>query len=635
MISLAFRPVLAWFCLTSLPALASPWPQWRGPAGTGVSGEIGLLESWDGRRGVLWKREIPVRGFSSPVVWGDRIFLTGAEEDKRMKIIAVQASDGLILWQREFEGTAPAHGLGGYHNAASPTPCTDGRVLVAFFSTGDLFGLDLDGKTLWKRALAAEFGDLINGQGMASSPVPGDGRVFLLCDHQQSYLLAIETETGKTIWKRDRRVRDSWSTPVLFHFGDGDQLVTASSQQVIAYNPASGQELWTGRGISATVVPSPVFGEGIVFTTSGRNGPTLAIRPGGRGDVTATHVEWRLNRGGPYVPSPVCYQKHLYVVTDNGVCTCLDAASGAPRWSRRLERRFTASPVAADGRIYFLSESGETFVFEPGPSGRLLAVNPLGEPCMASPALSQGCIYIRSERHLFALGSGHNSATTAAAAPGTAQPDPTLEQLFEALKAPEMRVRVQAVEQIGSTGNPRALPELARVMREDHWDVAEVSIKAIARLGKPAVPVLIEALGDSRPFIRWEAAAGLGSLGDLSAGEALTRALADPAAPVRASAAEALGRIGGEATVKALLEILRDPEGSVRQSAIAALGTLQARNALPGILESLRDPERLVRKQAVETLVSLGGDEAFSALKQQERTEPDQALRARIREVLP
>lgn len=616
------------------PAFAGPWPQWRGPQSSGVSEEPEPPVSWNATQGIRWKRPLQVQGFSSPIVWGDRIFLTGVDEKNRIQVLSLRRSDGEILWQKDFEPTATAHGLGGYHNAASPTPVTDGHVVVTFFATGDLIAVDFDGKLLWKRSLVADYGELRNGQGMAASPILWENRCYLLCDHSQSYLLALDPGSGKTIWKKDRPLRDSWSTPVVFR-SDQDQnpeLVTCSSEWVFAYHPLTGEDLWSCKGVTASVAPSPVFGNGLIFATSGRNGPTLAIRPGGRGDVTSTHIEWRQNRGGPYVPSPILYRDHFYQMSDNGVCTCLQALNGQVLWKERLDGRFTASPIAAGGNLFFLSEAGDTFVLDAGRTFRLRSTNSLGELCMASPAISEEQIFIRTDKHLVCIGREDSGEAGVPAVAGRQKQD--LTTLIELLKSTHVTERIRAAEALGNSANSEALPELTRVMRQDHWDVSEVAIKAIARLGKPSIPVLLESLGDSRPFIRWEAAAGLGQIADSSTAETLAKALGDSNAVVRSTAAEALGRVGGPAAVSGLQEALKDKEGSVRQAAIAALGSLAAKEAIPALLQKLNDEDRLVKRTAIEVLARWGGDSVRSAFEELRSHEADAALRGRLGELL-
>jgi outer membrane protein assembly factor BamB len=293
------------------------------------------------------------------------------------------------------------------HNLATPTPVTDGRRVFAWFGNGQLVALDMDGRPVWARHLGRDYAPFRTTWGHGSSPTLHDGLLILLCDHLgESYLLALDAETGQQRWKADRgSKRVSHSTPVVVSGKAGDELIVNSSLRVDAYDPASGALLWHLGEPRQTPVPSAVSHDGLVFLSRGyRNSDYRAIRPGGRGDVSATHVEWRAPAGASYVPSVVQYQGLVYLTNEVGVVTCADAKTGEAVWRHRLPGVFFASPVAGDGKVYFTSETGETFVLEAGRRARLLASNDLGERFLASPAISRGRIFLRGDRRLVAVG---------------------------------------------------------------------------------------------------------------------------------------------------------------------------------------------------------------------------------------
>ncbi|MBI3467405.1 MAG: PQQ-like beta-propeller repeat protein, partial [Planctomycetes bacterium] len=278
-----------------------------------------------------------------------------------------------------------------------------GQRLYVSFGAAGFYCYDLDGKLLWKRQLRP----MPHRWGTASSPVLFGQSVIQLCDTDgPSFLVALDCRTGEVLWRTTRDPSNTWSTPLVVAVENGEpELVTNSMTRVIAYDPRTGKELWSCRGMTDIVCPTPVAGNGLVYCVSGRNGPALAIRPGGHGDVTDTHVAWRARRGAPYVPSPILYRDRLYMVNDGGNATCYDALSGKLIWQTRLPGQYTASPVAADGKLYFTSEEGQTVVLEAGDKPLILATNDLGETCLASPAVADGRLYFRTEQHLYCFGN--------------------------------------------------------------------------------------------------------------------------------------------------------------------------------------------------------------------------------------
>lgn len=406
------------FCGILLGALLLPhgvrgenWPGWRGPTRNGLSAESGFPLEWSPSQGIAWKTALPGNGISHPVIWDNVIFVTSSDgpRQENLHVLALERKTGRILWERTLWGTAPT----GYHaeksSMASPTPVTDGRHLFTFFGTGDVFCFDFSGRLCWQRSLAAEYGEFENRFGHSSSPLFHDGMLLLQCDHYgRSYVLALDPETGANRWKTERpECWLSWSTPQLVPVGtEGNaELVLAGSEKLDGYDPRTGTKLWTIRGMLRECIPTIVWGEGLAIAVSGPKGPTLAFKPGGRGDVTQSHVVWRTQRGGPYVPSAIIVGDRYYVADDQGIATCLSVLKGDVLWQKRLRGAFTASPVSAEGKIYFVSEEGETVILDARPAEyRELARNPLGESVYASPVLSQGNLYLRGVKHLYCIG---------------------------------------------------------------------------------------------------------------------------------------------------------------------------------------------------------------------------------------
>lgn len=385
---------------------AKYWPRWRGPSGQGLVAGSGYADTWSATQNVLWKTSVPGRGNSSPIVWGDRIFLTTAHDGgRRLSVLAFRRSDGARLWERFVPEGRPdsAHQKNGY---ASATAATDGeRVYVSFGSHG-LLAFDLNGALVWQRDL----GRMDAYHGTAGSPLLYKDRLILYQDrYSDSFIAAFDTRTGRQLWRTGRDASVGWGTPIAVRVGDRDEVIVNGQQRVHAYDPISGAELWRCRGTTYEVIPTPVVGHGMVFCASGRAGPTLAIRPGGRGDVTSSRVVWTSPRGSPFVPSPILFGDYLYMVNDMAsIATCLEATTGRAVWQGRLgvaqREGFSASPVAVGGKVFFTNDDGETFVLRAGPEFALLRVNRIGEPTLASPALVDGRWYIRSDRNLIAIG---------------------------------------------------------------------------------------------------------------------------------------------------------------------------------------------------------------------------------------
>ena len=382
------------------------WSRWRGPSGQGLVSGGDYPDTWSATRNVLWQVEVPGRGNSSPIVWGDRIFLTTARDGgKRPSVLCYRRSDGKLLWESSLPQGEPGR-VYWKNSHASGTPATDGERVYAPFGSQGLAAVDFQGKVVWRHSPAP----IGNYHGPAGSPVLYKDRIFLYEDQRQgAFVAAFDKRTGKTLWKTERKASVGWGTPIVIRAGDRHELIVSSQERVTAYDPADGTALWHCEGNLAEVIPTPVVGHGLVFCVSGRAGPTLAIRPGGSGDVTETHLAWKQSKGASFVPSPLLYDDLLYQVNDMvSVATCYEAATGKVLWQGRLgepkSEGFSASPVGVDGKVFFTNDAGETFVLKAGKKFELLRVNRLEAPVLASPALVDGRWYFRTDRHLMAIG---------------------------------------------------------------------------------------------------------------------------------------------------------------------------------------------------------------------------------------
>lgn len=386
------------------------WPGWRGPQRNGTSNDRGAPLTWSAETGVRWKAVLPGSGISNPIVWENRVLCTSSDgaHQQDLHIVCVDRDSGREEWHARLWGTAPTL----YHETkssmASPSPITDGNHVYAFFGSGDVFCLDLSGRLVWHRSLAAEYGAFENRFAASSSPLLFEDMLILQCDHYgASYVLAIDKQTGANRWKTDRpEVWLSWSSPICVpaDASHACELILCGSEKIDAFDPRTGGKLWTLSGMARECIPTPVVGHGLIFATSGPGAASYAVQPGGRGDVSNSRVVWSQTRGNPFVPSAILVGDYYYLVDDHGIGTCLDAATGKPLWKKRFGGELTASPVAADGRIYFTNEAGETLVIRADMAKYVeLARNSIGEPVFASPAISGGMIFIRSARQLWCL----------------------------------------------------------------------------------------------------------------------------------------------------------------------------------------------------------------------------------------
>ena len=382
------------------------WPRWRGPSGQGLVEGGGYPDTWSESENVLWKTPVPGSGNSSPIVWDDQIFLTAAyDRGQRLSLLAYRRSDGEPLWESfapEGRSERP-HQKNGH---ASSTPTTDGeRVYVSFGARG-LLAFSMDGDLIWNQ----DVGQISNYHGTAGSPLVYRDRIIIFQDHSSgSFVAAFDSGTGEELWRTARQASVGWGSPIAIHVDDHDEIIVHSQYRVQAYDPDTGLELWRCNGNTFEVVPTPVVGYGLLFCSSGRAGPTMAIRPGGTGDVTDSHLVWSSPRGSPFVPSPILYGDQIFMVNDMAsIATSFDARTGETMWQGRLgvARRegFSASPVAVDGKVFFTNDNGETFVIRSGEEFELLHVNEIGERTLASPALVGGRWYIRTGENLIAIG---------------------------------------------------------------------------------------------------------------------------------------------------------------------------------------------------------------------------------------
>lgn len=391
--------------LLALLIPSSDWPQFRGPTGQGTSEEQGLPFKWSETTNVRWKVPIPGKGWSSPVIQGDRIWLTTATEDgKSLRALSVDRNTGAIIQNVEVFQLKSAKLTNSKNSFASPTPVIEGdRVYVHFGAFGTAC-ISQAGEIIWKIKLEYD-----NGQhGTGGSPVLYDDLLILSCDgNDVQFVVALDKLTGKVRWKKSRVGYQAYSTPLTVKLAAGDQVISPGAFRTVSYDPRNGKELWQvtyGEGFSN--VPRPVYGDGLVFICTGfQQASLLAVRLDGKGDITKSKVVWKLDRGVPLTPSPLLVGNELYFVTDNGIATCVDAKTGKEYWRARVGGNHSASPIYADGRIYFLSEEGESVVLAAGQQLKHLATNQLDGRTLASMAVSSGSIFIRSETHLYRLGN--------------------------------------------------------------------------------------------------------------------------------------------------------------------------------------------------------------------------------------
>ena len=432
-----------------LPRAAAPtgsWPSFRGPQASGVADGQQLPDRWDGATGenILWRTPIPGLAHSSPIVWGDTVFVTtaissrkdatfkpglygdgDASDDRSVHKWVVYALDkrtGRIRWERVAREGVPRNKRHIKSTYASATPVTDGRIVVAWFGSEGVYAFDVGGTPLWQ----VDLGRIDMGAydiptyewGPASSPIIWNGLVILQCDTQtDSFVLALDVATGETMWKTSRDELSSWGTPTVVTTSAGSELVTNASNFIRGYDARTGRELWRLAGSSKITAPTPILADGLIVIASGRapERPIFAVKPGSRGDLTLAKgetsseaVAWSRTGRGSYMPTPLAYRGLLYVLANNGVFDAYDPKTGKEIYRQRLSlvgSGFSASPVAADGKIYLSNEDGDMLVVRAGSTFQHIATNSIGELLMATPALSDGVMYVRGQSTLFAIGS--------------------------------------------------------------------------------------------------------------------------------------------------------------------------------------------------------------------------------------
>ena len=421
------RLVVLFFFVAGL-IRAENWPGWRGPSGDGISAGKGIPTKWSSKENIAWRIAVPGEGHSSPIVWGDKVFLTSSLTEKNKRILlCIDRLSGQTVWQRDVVQSPPetVHRL---NSRASGTPATDGKqVYVTFMrAEGDeviapnvgserlitpgkiiVAAYDLDGNEKWK----TNVGDFLSAHGFNTCPVLFEDLVILNGDHDgNAYLVALDRQSGRQRWRtrRENKTR-SYVTPIIREIDGITQMILSGSLCIASYDPRNGKRHWIVDGPTEQFVASMVYDGKYVFATGGYpERHTLAIRPGGKGNVTDTHIAWRTTRGAAYVPSPIISGRYLLMVADSGIASCFEARTGKRHWMERLPGGHSPSPVSADGLVYFVSDRGVTTIIRPSETFAVIAKNELGEPVSASPAISQGQFFLRTHQHLYCIGSKKN-----------------------------------------------------------------------------------------------------------------------------------------------------------------------------------------------------------------------------------
>lgn len=415
------RLILTILCLFFFTAAthADNWPTWRGPNSNGVSNEINLPLTWSAEQNITWKLPLPGRSGATPIIWGDRIFVNVVDADL-IQMWCVDRTTGQPLWKRDLSTGGSA--LWRKQNLSSPSPVTDGKNVWVMTGTGIVRSFDFSGKELWLRDIQKDYGQFGLNWGYASSPLLFEDSLYVQVLHgmktdDPSYVLRIDKKTGKTLWRVERPTQairespDSYTTPALLRVSGKPEIVVTGGDCVTGHDPTTGKELWRSNGLnpqnnpSYRIVASPIISGDLIYAPT-RVKPLLALRAGGRGDITESHRVWSTDNG-PDVPTPVTDGTYFYIVRDNGVMYCLDAKTGAEVWGgQRIKSGiYSASPVLADGKIYATSEEGVTTVIKAGAQFEVLAENSLNDYTLSSPAISDGQIFIRTTGHLWAIGA--------------------------------------------------------------------------------------------------------------------------------------------------------------------------------------------------------------------------------------
>jgi outer membrane protein assembly factor BamB len=394
----------------SMEEIRKNWPRFRGPGGLGVSAYTNIPASWNGKKGegIIWKTKVPLPGHNSPIVWEDRVFVTGADPNIRV-VFCFDGLSGKLLWTGDVKGVLqdsaePLEVMEDTGYAAS-TAVTDGRRVCAIFATGDVGCFDFEGKKLWN----VNLGVPDSAYGYASSLAMYRTLLLIQYDHGgaedgKSKLVGLDMFTGRTVWETKRPVPNGWSSPIVIEAADQAQIITCGDPWVIAYNPTNGAEIWRAKCLGGEIAPSPIYAGGQIFVIEPYS-TLVAIKPDGRGDVTKTHIAWIIEESTPDISCPVSNGESIFMLTTEGFLTCYKTADGKKVWEHDLEQNFLASPSLVAGRLYMLDEKGVMYIAEAGTEYKELAKCELGEECFASPAFMDGRIYIRGMDHLYCIGS--------------------------------------------------------------------------------------------------------------------------------------------------------------------------------------------------------------------------------------
>ncbi len=405
------------FVLLHSIAKADNWPQWRGPNLNGVSSERNLPARWTSVENISWKLAMPGMSGSTPIIWADRVFLNVADGDD-LYLWCVDRAKGSLVWKKLL---GPGNVKMRKQNMSSPSPVTDGKNVYVMTGTGVLKGFDFSGKEVWMRNIQKDYGEFGLQWGYASSPLLFSDSLYVQVLHgmktdEPSYLLRLDKKSGKTVWKVERPTNairespDSYTTPTILRYGKSEELVVTGGDCVTGHDLNTGRELWRANGLNPDnnplyrIVASPLVFEGIIYAPT-RVKPLLALKAGGRGDITTSHFLWS-TPNGPDVPTPVTDGKYFYIVNDRGIVWCLDAKTGKDIYGpvRIKTGTYSSSPVLADGKIYVTSEDGVTTVIKAGSTFEVVAENPLDDYCLSSPAISNGQIFIRTSTTLYCIG---------------------------------------------------------------------------------------------------------------------------------------------------------------------------------------------------------------------------------------
>lgn len=414
------KPILLGVVLIAFPltaVYADNWPQWRGPELNGVSREKNAPVRWSSTENIAWRIALPSWSGSTPIIWGDRIFLHVADGDD-LFLWCVERKAGATLWKKRLGGGNVKMRK---QNMSSPSPVTDGKGVYVMTGTGVLKGFDFDGRELWSREIQKDYGQFGLNWGYASSPLLYGDSLYVQVLHgmntdDASYVLRIDKATGKTAWRVERPTSairespDSYTTPALLSYGKTTEIVITGGDRVTGHDLATGKELWRADALNPDndpfyrIIASPVIADGVIYAPS-RVRPLLALRAGGRGDVAKSHLLWS-TPNGPDVPTPVTDGKYFYIVNDRGIVWCLDAKTGQELYGQQriASGTYSASPVLADGKIYITNEDGLTTVIKAGPKFEVLAENNLDDYCLSSVAISDGQIFLRTGKYLYCIG---------------------------------------------------------------------------------------------------------------------------------------------------------------------------------------------------------------------------------------